>query len=73
MSSKVDFRVARVENYWVLGLYKLGENEPYEFKTYNHLGLLLSDIKQMLRSIEHEPQEWEIDILDILNMKKEDE
>jgi hypothetical protein len=33
----------------------------------------MSDIKQVIKSIEHEPQEWEIDILDILNMKKEED
>ena len=69
-NSIVDFRVARVEGYYALGLYRRGEKEPFEYKVYDNLKILVLDLKttfQMLESIE---LELDTEIIDLLNLKR---
>jgi hypothetical protein len=70
MESKVDFRIARVENYWCLGLYYPGDKEPYEYKVYDSLKLLLSDVRTF--AITLEPIELELDesITELLRLRR---
>ena len=69
----VDFRVARVENYYILGLYRDGEKIPYEWKSYDDIDLLMFDLYHSIQGMEHNEQVWDIDILDLLNMRKEED
>lgn len=74
MNTKIDFRVIRGENEWILALYAEGEKEPYHYSRYNHKKVLLSDLKRVLEELEAvEQQVFPMDILDLISYKKEEE
>ena len=74
MNTRIDIRIVRVSNYWVLGLYGKGDKEPYHYKEYLHKKTLLVDMGRILEELEAiEVQEFEVDILSFLDFKKEDE
>ncbi len=70
MENRVDFRIARVEDYWCLGLYYPGEKDPYEYKVYDNFRLLLADVKTF--SLTLEPIELELDesITELLRLRR---
>ena len=72
-NSIIDIRIARVEDYWILGLYKENEKEPYEWKVYGELNLIMMDLHMIVDDLKTKPQTFEVDILDLLNMKREED
>ena len=69
-NSIVDFRVAKVEGYWALGLYRRGEKEPFEYKIYDNLKILLLDLKGTFLMLEDIELELGVEIIDLLNLKR---
>ena len=68
--SVVDFRVAKIEGYWALGLYRKGEKEPYEYKIYDNLDYLLMDLDISTRYLEDIQLEINEEIIDLLNLRR---
>lgn len=74
MNTRIDIRIVRVHDYWVLGLYGEGDKEPYHYTEYKYKKILLADIARILEELEAiETQIFEVDILSFLNFKKEEE
>lgn len=69
-NSRVDFRIARVEGYWALGLYITGEKEPYEYKIYDSLRLLLTDVKTMSLTLDSIELPIDDSIIDLLKLRR---
>ena len=74
MNTRIDIRIIRVHNYWVMGLYGEGDKEPYFYKEYKYKKLLLIDMARVLEELEEiEQQTFEVDILSFFQDKKEEE